>query len=1191
MVKLNGQTFILYETDTPESIIDRIAKTIKTLPKYLYFKNNIPIFNQIDSNYNIEVEDLLAIIKSKSNQLLFNELYNEIDNKLNQNNLNLLTDILEPFIAFNTAISAVDKSIQGSLRLVMQTDLNDNNIFTTPVSVDRIWERAPEIRANINNNIKNNDGIVDKQLQIFNILRKAEELTYTDFELERSSFELFLDIKNISIIELFNYIQLHPNVPFASINNLYKILKDFIPNESWGGALENVIVLRILQLKNNINVKFSDYSNAFITISGEPGKELVTAEMSLDTSGQNISRDEFIQQFIQTFPDIPKLSVTKIDENRVSGSFYFPQQTLDKYVFADIVLNNPLFLSMVAIDERGKATKEKGSVYIYFKSAQTGYVTANLTEKIAEKGDPVLKGKDIINLFKYGSTYIRVKINRATNIDSVKQFQILLSKLLYIYNNEYSNIVDFYKNYLPLFPPKIKKDKVIKIPTNLKLKDIAPEVFVKNYPPKCPKQPTIITDDEVEQAEANGQIVMRYPKDDEPIEGVPARNYICNHDKAIYPGLRDNPLSNMDLVPYLPCCFVTDHSKIDGRIYRHYYNDEPLKTGQYADQQDFIITNKFVEHDKYGTLPNEIIELIRLFDTDETYMYLRKGVFDTKSSFLDCVVEGMYEETKIFEKDLDTTSKRLKYLTNLRKQMATVNWAAACKQEMYDFTTEEILKIINDSNIYLNPNYFTSLLEIYFNCNIYVFTRKGKTTLSIPRHMQAYYKTAKKRTCIFIYQHIGSKSDHAQYNRCELIVKWKKGSEDNDDIIYNSNYNSSVCKGIRQIFNDLKIVYTLNIKSTETIFPIQHSTHELTGQGIDSYGKCRMLRMQYYNDSITLLTDPIAPLPLIQIQDWIVTQVSSNVVLQFAQDFNIKITHQNISNNMVHSYSGKLGNVVVTIPVISTKVSTRFISYEQNIYYPTENISSLQNYNFYKKLSRYIIAYMLWLYSKYLKDSKETISIESMNKFQEKYIIINPEFIYDQPVGKIFTMNSGIMQNNKLVLKSEETLKRLMYVLRINTRNQTKTFNYYKHDSIENYYEDITDFDQYQFQVILEGNDSVVKWIDERKRKYELYDSIQLDKTTPYFFKNNLISKNIWIAQNTLDMFKAVKIAQVWNKHGYNPGNTPEITEQLELNFTLYSYANNKDIEKYSYGDDNSNIHIIGYKIDNEASYTTLLPL
>ena len=67
------------------------SKNMKTLPKYLYFKDGIPTQTDFNTNQNIEVEDLLDFIKKSATKPEFKTLYGNIEDKLKQQNLALKT--------------------------------------------------------------------------------------------------------------------------------------------------------------------------------------------------------------------------------------------------------------------------------------------------------------------------------------------------------------------------------------------------------------------------------------------------------------------------------------------------------------------------------------------------------------------------------------------------------------------------------------------------------------------------------------------------------------------------------------------------------------------------------------------------------------------------------------------------------------------------------------------------------------------------------------------------------------------------------------------------------------------------------------------------------------------------------------------------------------------------------------------
>ena len=136
-------------------------------------------------------------------------------------------------------------------------------------------------------------------------------------------------------------------------------------------------------------------------------------------------------------------------------------------------------------------------------------------------------------------------------------------------------------------------------------------------------------------------------------------------------------------------------------------------------------------------------------------------------------------------------------LLKIRKSFATQEFAVYCKQEMYDYTTDEIINKINNNDEYFDPKLFIRILEIKYNCNIFIFTRNNKGQLILPRHIKGYYKIKNKNKSVFIYEHMGSDTDRAEYPQCEIIVR--KGI-DETVTTDNFDYNSDISKNIYNVF-------------------------------------------------------------------------------------------------------------------------------------------------------------------------------------------------------------------------------------------------------------------------------------------------------------------------------------------------------------------------------------------------------
>ena len=342
-----------------------------------------------------------------------------------------------------------------------------------------------------------------------------------------------------------------------------------------------------------------------------------------------------------------------------------------------------------------------------------------------------------------------------------------------------------------------------------------------------------------------------------------------------------------------------------------------------------------------------------------------------------------------------------------------------------------------------------------------------------------------------------------------------------------------------------------------------------------------MINILYKNNISTLFTDPLQPFQAVE--NWNIRKTSLKNALSFlAAELRIIITRQTIVKNVVKELIGTLGNVRVIIPVIDDIPVQGIPEYRGDMNYPINNFSAINKYNKNKKIARYTVEYMFWMYSRFINGTEPTI--ENIIDFVGKSFLVIPSFVYEN-IPKQFSVNSGLMKNGKIVIESNEELKRLAYVLRLAIIRQKDSILAYKDRiNINNFYSDITDFTLLSTQVILQGEDSINKWIREQKFNSDITNQIRVGRILPYFFKNKHIDDTIYIAQNTDTIKKALGISQTWRNDGYNPGINTE--DGIKEDYTLYSYKNENDVIKY--GDDSEN-KIIGYKIDDTNMFTVLL--
>lgn len=1196
MVYFNNKYFKTYDLDSINSIINRLAVDNNILSIFLYFPKKYPTIEDISNNENIEYENLITEFENNPDFVSF---YKNIKDKTELS----LNKIVYYYILLNKQFDKIQKNEDANpefkgvfITPILEMIINEIKKISPELSIDinQYWNNRYSNIINYNKVLQNDKNNLIKQENVFNNFDKKIGIEYTSFELEKIKFSLELDVKNVSLLEIFNNIKLNSIIPFATTNYFYKILKDFTPFIEWSNLFDrsktyfdkyknidryNNIVIKLLQTDEKSN-NILDYTEAIL--SSKDDNYYLNLEHNIKKA--DITRNELITRVLNVI-DVENIKNEK--DISVNGVFYFPNQKLNKYVLLDIIMNNPLFSSVLTVDET--TITVKSNVFIYFNNPIVGNISAYLTEQTAKKILPI-KDNEYKDLFPMNSKYIRVKVSKCESIEKVKYFQKILSKLFVIYNESYDSIIKFYRdNYINI---EIGFEDNEEYFDEKLLKNIDPDIFKPNYTRKCLYEPTFINDEEAEEAEREGKEVMLFPK--EKTKNSIPRKYICDHPKHKYPGLRNNPFENYEVFPYIPCCYKKSQVNKKGSRYRNYYFGEPLQNVDQK-QQGIYISKIIIPNDNFGTLPKNINKIFSIVDRNA--QYYRKGVYRNKNSFLNCVMEAMNEDTNILK--LKGKNERENFLNKIRKDLATPDFAASCKQEMYDYTIEEIIDKIKNENEYLDPKLFIHLLEVKFNCNIFIFTRDNKGKLILPRHIKGYYKNKNKNKSVFIFEHTGAESEKVEYPQCELIVR---DSDEIDQVDYSFHYDSNITKNIFNIFNKINTSYIFNkkIQFGDINFFAEGNIIPVT-QMIDTYGKCRTINIVYKDEiDITIFTSPMQPLQLFQEKDLSnIFKVDIGNALKFSEELGILITKQIVDkNNYIKEIYGIVGNININIPIDGLSKSlpnipVEIISEDKQLIYSDSYVSIIDTYNKYKKLSRYISEYMFWLFSKYLYNNNITNKLDAVDfiGFRNKYIILIEDFEY-QNVPKTFSMNSGIMYENKLVIKSEETLKRLFFILQMMIiRNFNKLIKYHERKTIENYYIDITDFDTYTFQVILEGEDSIQKWIDEKNIDTNIYNKIVPDKKLPYFFRNSLIDNNIYIAQNTDSLIKAINISLYWNDYMYNPGNNPTIVEETILNFTLYSFKNTNQIKAYNVEgkETDNNIKIIGYKYGDISLFTVLL--
>lgn len=401
----------------------------------------------------------------------------------------------------------------------------------------------------------------------------------------------------------------------------------------------------------------------------------------------------------------------------IQGVVYFLGHIVERYTFADFVMNDSTASSNFALNEFSVPSRDAGPVRIYDKAG--GGVGVLSVKRVGEHSADArhLEGKA-----SPGNAYIRLFVAKSASVHDAERFVARVSGLLHLYFSEYKKIHKAYKQYIQNLP-EANLHPGFSVPPPL-VRD--PTIFVANYSRFCPHVPTPAAD--------GVPGALEFPRGS-------GKHYVCTDPVYKYPGVRENNLSNAEEYPYVPCCFKTDQTSKPK--YRAYYGGD----AEHRVQIRMITTTKPLNPGFFGILPKELGDIVNSIDVGHTY--LRHGVSRGPDSFLAC---------------LNTCMRK----NMTRAKLLTAANAALCAQENPGRTDAEIASGVVDADAYLSPRLYVRLLEEVFNAHIFVFDRAGP--VKYPAVQGRYSFRRGKRPVVLVYEH-----DDVQL--CELIVAWDTESD------------------------------------------------------------------------------------------------------------------------------------------------------------------------------------------------------------------------------------------------------------------------------------------------------------------------------------------------------------------------------------------------------------------------------
>jgi hypothetical protein len=232
----------IYELDTFSSIIDNICELEEVLPEFvkLYYDENLTIpITVITSSTEIYYTTIKNIIKSNSlAEVAFEETKKHFE--------------IQPknFIVWWIIYK---KSKEDDFKVI-----NFCQIFV--VSSTNSFLEAKNLEKILKTELENLSSQINENKFFYKEFSKVKPIATTESELISTKTEITFEV-DYDIYELFNNLKMSWDIPFATINDYYKIKDNFIPSKQWTYSRErftdnftrnvtDILYLKVLNIKN-----------------------------------------------------------------------------------------------------------------------------------------------------------------------------------------------------------------------------------------------------------------------------------------------------------------------------------------------------------------------------------------------------------------------------------------------------------------------------------------------------------------------------------------------------------------------------------------------------------------------------------------------------------------------------------------------------------------------------------------------------------------------------------------------------------------------------------------------------------------------------------------------------------------------------------------------------------------------------
>ena len=464
-VNINNKELDIYDTDDNSITKLSIAKSLNTLPKYLFFKN--PYSNTSENN---EIVDILNIlqegeIKDKYIQTIKDFIKNRRKYDISVNTIeeiDIIRDILFVILCYNKELSDIintsdnidtllfsfrEDQYKYIIQMMMQIDDSlDRKKLESEKFFKDFLEEYKKVKEDIDNekkvNAKKLENFIELEKEVLGI--KTDVSQFTVFKTE----EKYTDITyktDFNLIEIFDKIKLSEKAVYCNFNDFHKIYNNFTPpnEDNWIQSSENVIKLKVNNKKLVSDINDDRKYKTVEIFKLEEGN--ITIRFEYLETDSTINYEKFVNLIFKTLDlEYNTLLSTELVRN-IKGYFYIKSDDFDfiDFIFADMTMNEPSF-KRISINEKEKTTKDKVEIPLKFFHHQLGYVTCNINKEIKlDNTDSYLSEclKESSIEIPLNSQYIKLHIIKARNEEAVNEFKNYIVKMFILYKNK----LEYYK--------------------------------------------------------------------------------------------------------------------------------------------------------------------------------------------------------------------------------------------------------------------------------------------------------------------------------------------------------------------------------------------------------------------------------------------------------------------------------------------------------------------------------------------------------------------------------------------------------------------------------------------------------------------------------------------------------------------------------------------------------------------------